>query len=153
MAPWSSSGGLPRGQPFEGETSLVILGHDSPGAVQLQARPRNALKTPIEPGAIRVRPTLIGPTEWIMNRTGILTPRIRQSDAHPSECAGNQHPRDDAPTALAVSASAAGRVRGSACWPGVGLVHVCMVGFVVLTQLYTPLTYLIDLPPWFERPT
>lgn len=36
---------------------------------------------------------------------------------------------------------------------GVGLVHVCMVGFVVLTQLYTPLTYLIDLPPWFERPT
>lgn len=61
---------------FEGETSLVILGHDSLGAVQLQARPRNALRTPIEPGAIRVRPTLIGPTEWIMNRTGLLTPRM-----------------------------------------------------------------------------
>ncbi|GAA0917616.1 hypothetical protein GCM10009560_13820 [Nonomuraea longicatena] len=54
-------------------TSLVILGLDSLGAVQLQVRLQNALKTPIEPGVIWVRPTPAGLTEWIMNRMGLLT--------------------------------------------------------------------------------
>ncbi|MEV5839734.1 SDR family NAD(P)-dependent oxidoreductase [Nocardia sp. NPDC052112] len=54
-------------------TSMVLLGLDSLAAVQLQNRLQHALAITIESGAIWVRPTPAGLTDWILNRMGMLS--------------------------------------------------------------------------------
>ncbi|WP_277816917.1 type I polyketide synthase [Streptomyces caatingaensis] len=51
-------------------TSLVVLGLDSLGAVQLQQRLQNALKVSIKPGVIWVRPNAAGLADWLLEQLG-----------------------------------------------------------------------------------
>jgi phthiocerol/phenolphthiocerol synthesis type-I polyketide synthase D len=51
-------------------TSLVMLGIDSLGAVQLQQRIQRALKTEIKPGVIWVKPSPAGLADWLMQHMG-----------------------------------------------------------------------------------
>jgi acyl transferase domain-containing protein/acyl carrier protein len=52
-------------------TSLVILGMDSLGAVQLQQRLQKALRTDIKPGVIWVAPSAAALTDWLMDHMGL----------------------------------------------------------------------------------
>jgi phthiocerol/phenolphthiocerol synthesis type-I polyketide synthase D len=51
-------------------TSLVMLGIDSLGAVQLQQRIQRALNTEIKPGVIWVKPSPAGLADWLMQHMG-----------------------------------------------------------------------------------
>jgi acyl carrier protein len=51
-------------------TSVVMLGLDSLGAVQLQQRLQYALRTSIQPGAIWVRPNAASLAEWHLQHRG-----------------------------------------------------------------------------------
>ncbi|MGW1411567.1 type I polyketide synthase [Streptomyces sp. NPDC002403] len=53
-------------------TSMVILGLDSLGAVQLQQRLQHALQIEMKPGVIWVKPTAAGLTDWLLDATGLL---------------------------------------------------------------------------------
>ncbi|MFD9061121.1 SDR family NAD(P)-dependent oxidoreductase [Kitasatospora purpeofusca] len=52
-------------------TSLVILGLDSLGAVQLQQRIQHALRTEMKPGVIWVKPSASALTDWLLEHTGL----------------------------------------------------------------------------------
>ncbi|GGV56236.1 polyketide synthase [Streptomyces spectabilis] len=51
-------------------TSLVMLGLDSLGAVQLQQRLQNGLETEIKPGVIWVKPSAAGLADWLLEQMG-----------------------------------------------------------------------------------
>ncbi|MFE3203182.1 type I polyketide synthase [Embleya sp. NPDC059237] len=53
------------------DTSLVILGLDSLGAVQLQQRIQYALKTEMKPGVIWVKPNAAALCEWLLAHLGL----------------------------------------------------------------------------------
>ncbi|MCI3928092.1 SDR family NAD(P)-dependent oxidoreductase [Streptomyces sp. AN091965] len=55
-------------------TSMVILGLDSLGAVQLQQRLHRALRIDIKPGVIWVKPTAAALTDWILEHMGLRRP-------------------------------------------------------------------------------
>jgi phthiocerol/phenolphthiocerol synthesis type-I polyketide synthase D len=65
------------------DTSLVLLGVDSLGAVQLQQRLESTLKISIKPGVIWVKPSAAGLAEWIGGQMGFsdLTSAERTHDA------------------------------------------------------------------------
>jgi acyl transferase domain-containing protein/acyl carrier protein len=52
-------------------TSMVTLGLDSLGAVQLQQRLQNALRTEIRPGTIWVKPSAADLVAWLLDHTGL----------------------------------------------------------------------------------
>ncbi|MFD9791556.1 SDR family NAD(P)-dependent oxidoreductase [Streptomyces sp. NPDC059070] len=51
-------------------TSMVALGMDSLGAVQLQQRLQHALKISFETGVVWLKPTAAGITDWILHKMG-----------------------------------------------------------------------------------
>ncbi|MFH8786957.1 type I polyketide synthase [Streptomyces roseoverticillatus] len=55
-------------------TSLVLLGLDSLGAVQLQQRIQHTLKTEVKPGVIWVKPTPAALADWLLNEMGLAGP-------------------------------------------------------------------------------
>nr|APD71896.1 type I polyketide synthase 4 [Streptomyces sp.] len=54
-------------------TSMVILGLDSLGAVALQQRLQNALRTEIKPGVIWVKPSAAALAEWLLDQMGFTS--------------------------------------------------------------------------------
>ncbi|MFD9419417.1 SDR family NAD(P)-dependent oxidoreductase [Streptomyces goshikiensis] len=52
-------------------TSMVILGLDSLGAVQLQQRLQRALRTEVKPGVIWVKPSAASLTDWLLEAMGL----------------------------------------------------------------------------------
>ncbi|MFJ5120214.1 type I polyketide synthase [Kitasatospora sp. NPDC088548] len=54
-------------------TSMVVLGMDSLGAVQLQQRIQRALSITVKPGVIWVNPTPAGLAHWLMGHLGLST--------------------------------------------------------------------------------
>lgn len=52
-------------------TSMVVLGMDSLGAVQLQQRIHRALKVDIKPGVIWVKPTAASLADWLLAAMGL----------------------------------------------------------------------------------
>ncbi|MCX5205772.1 type I polyketide synthase [Streptomyces sp. NBC_00237] len=52
-------------------TSLVILGLDSLGAVQLQQRFQNSLRITVKPGVIWVKPTAAALSDWLLAAMGL----------------------------------------------------------------------------------
>jgi acyl carrier protein len=54
-------------------TSMVLLGVDSLGALQLQQRLAHALRTDIPPGLIWVKPTAAGLTDRLLTQIGLTT--------------------------------------------------------------------------------
>ncbi|MEV4502091.1 type I polyketide synthase [Streptomyces klenkii] len=56
------------------QTSLVLLGLDSLGAIQLQQRLHNALRIEIKPGVIWVKPSAAALAEWILEHVGTVLP-------------------------------------------------------------------------------
>ncbi|MFD7288483.1 type I polyketide synthase [Streptomyces sp. NPDC059863] len=55
-------------------SSLVALGLDSLGAVQLQQHLQRALKTEMKPGVIWVKPSAAALTDWILDHMGLTGP-------------------------------------------------------------------------------
>ncbi|MFF3110876.1 SDR family NAD(P)-dependent oxidoreductase [Kitasatospora sp. NPDC057904] len=60
-------------------TSLVLLGLDSLGAVQLQQRLTRALRTTIAPGVIWTRPTAATLADWLLDAMSLDDPRPGQT--------------------------------------------------------------------------
>ncbi|MGW2369479.1 phosphopantetheine-binding protein [Streptomyces sp. NPDC001667] len=54
-------------------TSMILLGLDSLGAVQLQQRLQQGLGITIAPGVIWVRPTPADLADWFLGRMGLGT--------------------------------------------------------------------------------
>ncbi|MBD0746746.1 hypothetical protein BG418_34530 [Streptomyces sp. CBMA152] len=69
-------------------TSLVLLGLDSLGAVQLQQRLQRALTVDIKPGVIWVKPTTAALAEWLLDAMALTSP----TEADTSDPA-SEHPR------------------------------------------------------------
>ncbi|PNE34642.1 hypothetical protein AF335_08900 [Streptomyces eurocidicus] len=53
-------------------TSMVMLGLDSLGAVQLQQRLQRALRTEMKPGVIWVKPSAAGLSQWLLEHLGFF---------------------------------------------------------------------------------
>ncbi|TDD14124.1 hypothetical protein E1287_42940, partial [Actinomadura sp. KC06] len=51
-------------------TSMVMLGLDSLGAVQLQQRLHRTLKIALDPGVVWVKPTAAGLSDWLLHKMG-----------------------------------------------------------------------------------
>ncbi|MFJ2095504.1 SDR family NAD(P)-dependent oxidoreductase [Streptomyces sp. NPDC087901] len=60
-------------------TSMVILGLDSLGAVQLQQRLQHALQIEMKPGVIWVKPTAASLTDWLLDALGLLPDSATES--------------------------------------------------------------------------
>ncbi|MFD4910593.1 SDR family NAD(P)-dependent oxidoreductase [Kitasatospora purpeofusca] len=54
-------------------TSMILLGLDSLGAVQLQLRLQRALRTEMKPGVIWVKPSAASLSEWLLEHLGFHT--------------------------------------------------------------------------------
>ncbi|MFJ9622151.1 type I polyketide synthase [Streptomyces sp. NPDC101181] len=61
-------------------TSMVLLGLDSLGAVQLQQRLQQALATRMKAGVIWVKPSAAGLADWLLEHTG-----LKDADAPPQD--------------------------------------------------------------------